>query len=89
MSRFEIKISISQSWMPIFIESRADFPKFSQPDLPRKLSWTEYRFKTKNKSKHKIPAKQSNIFKKITSFLSLKQQIIRLAQGHWSCTLTH
>ena len=30
--------------------------------------------------------KQSNNFKKITSFLNLKLQIIRLAQGHWSCT---
>ena len=28
--------------------------------------------------------KQSNIFKIITSFVNLKLQIFRLAQGHWS-----
>ena len=33
--------------------------------------------------------KQNSIFKKRTSFLNLKLQIIRLAQGHWSCTSTH
>ena len=33
ISRFEFKISISQSWMPISVENRA-FPKFFRPDLP-------------------------------------------------------
>ena len=35
-------------------------------------------------------AQNPNQNKKIrTSFLNLKQKIIRLAQGHWSCTPTH
>ena len=33
--------------------------------------------------------KQSNTCKTRTSFLNLKLQIIRSAQGHWSCTPTH
>ena len=33
--------------------------------------------------------RQSNIFKKRTSFLNLKLQIIRLPQGHWSYTPTN
>ena len=33
-------------------------------------------------------SKQSNFFKITTSFLNLKLQIIRLAQGYWSCTPT-
>ena len=33
--------------------------------------------------------KQSYIFKKRTSFLNLKLQIIRLAKGHWSYMSTH
>ena len=46
-------------------------------------TWIGYSFKTKStKSK-----KRSNIFK-IASFLKLKLQIIRLAQGQWSCTPT-
>ena len=32
---------------------------------------------------------QSSIFKKRTSFMNLKLQIIRLAQGHWSFASTH
>ena len=46
--------------------------------------WMGYSFKTKAQN-----PKQSNIFKKRTSFLNLKLQIIRLAQGNWSCTPTH
>ena len=33
--------------------------------------------------------KQSNIFKKRTSFLNFKAQILRLARKHWSCTSSH
>ena len=46
-------------------------------------TWMGHSFNTKNT---KI---QSNIFKITTSFLNFKLQIIRLAQGHWSCTPTH
>ena len=41
---------------------------------------------TSENQKHKI---QSNILKVTTSFLTFKQHIIRLTQGHWSCTPTH
>ena len=34
-------------------------------------------------------SKQNNIFKKRTSFFNLKRQIIKLAQGHCSCTPFH
>ena len=47
-------------------------------------TWMGYSFKTKAQN-----PKQNNIFKIRTSFLNLKLQIIRLAQGHWSCTPTH
>ena len=47
-------------------------------------TWIGYSFKTK---KLKI---QSNIIKiRTSSFLNLNLKIIRLAQGHWSCTPTH
>ena len=48
------------------------------------ITWMGHSFKTKN-----TKPKQNNIFKKITSFLNLKLQIIRLPQGHWTCTPTH
>ena len=42
-------------------------------------TWMGYSFKQNQKHKN-----QSNIFQTGTSFLNLKLQIIRLAQGHWS-----
>ena len=43
-----------------------------------------YSFKTTS-----TKSNRSNIFKKRTSFLNLKLQIIRLEQRHWSCMPTH
>ena len=45
-------------------------------------------WKIASKSKAENP-KQSSIFKIRTSFLNLKLQINRLAQGQWSCTPIH
>ena len=46
--------------------------------------WMAHNFKTKSKS-----TKSQAAFLRKTSFLNFKQQIIRLAQRHWSCTPTH
>ena len=50
-------------------------------------TWMGHSFKT-TKAQHPEQHFYHGIFK-ITSFLNFKLQIIRLAQGHWSCMPTH
>ena len=47
-------------------------------------TWMGYSFKTK---RTKSKAKQHSKIR--TTFLNLKLEIIRLAQGNWSCTPAH